>query len=110
MRDRPRPGRRERWDGATYLQVASTWASQDQPEADQFSQMVAQGQLVPRPGIGMETNPSELAIRRPLTENEDAALRSFRNAAIWALKDGRGNEDAVNEILVWGGVLLVRFN
>jgi hypothetical protein len=39
-----------------------------------------------------------------------AAARSFRNAAIWALKDGHGNEGAFDEILLRGAVLLLRFN
>ena len=58
----------------------------------------------------MENDPSEFAIKRPMTETEDAAVRSFRNAAIWALKDGRGHEEAFDEILQWGAVLLLRFN
>lgn len=110
MRDRPKPGRHERWDGAQYLQLVSAYrAAQDQPQARVFSRMVLQG-LVPPPGIGMEDDPSELAIKRPLTENEDAAVRSFRNAAVWALKDGRGHEEAFDQILQWGAVLLLRFN
>lgn len=109
--DRPKPKRGERWSGAEYLTFAANWkAANEQPEARAFAQMALQGQLYPPPGLGIENDPSELAIKRSLTPTEDAAVRSFRNAAIWALKDGRGHEEAFDQILQWGAVLLLRFN
>ena len=110
-RERPKPKRGERWDGATYLQLASSSrAANLQPEARPFNEMVAQGQLHPPPGLGVENTPSYVAIRRPLSPTEEGAVRSFRDACVWALKDGRGHEEALDQILQWGAWLLLRFN
>lgn len=111
MSDRPKPKRGDRWDGAQYLALASSYlVGNGWPEATAFSRMVLQGMVIPPPGIGMENDPSELAIKRPMSTAEEGAVRSFRNACVWALKDGRGHEEAFDQILQWGALLLLRFN